>query len=232
MISGRQNEIVKAIVKEYIRTAQPVSSGFLAEKYDFGICPSAIRIELQWLLKEGFLEQPHTSSGKIPTDKAYRLFVDSLPEKDSEKIEKYLQDIIDRREDAIKKASNIAKILADLSSSLIVLHLFGEDITLKEGLDEIFKNPESSDKEFVSEFVSLLENFEKNIGKINSAEGIKIFIGEELPVMRMKNITVICSECNLPSERGFISIIGPKRMNYDKNIAIINSLNKVLDEII
>jgi heat-inducible transcriptional repressor len=60
MISERQAQIIKNLVKEYIKTAEPVSSKFLAEKYDFGICPSAIRIEFQYLIKEGYLEQPHT----------------------------------------------------------------------------------------------------------------------------------------------------------------------------
>ena len=85
MISERQNKIVKMLVIEYIKTAQPVSSSFLAEHYDFGICPSAIGVKFQSLIKEGFLEQPHTSAGRIPTDKAYRLFVNGLIESHSKR---------------------------------------------------------------------------------------------------------------------------------------------------
>ena len=81
MISERQEEIIKLLVKEYIKSAEPISSKFLAEKYDFGICPSTLRIEFQYLIKEGFLEQPHTSAGRVPTDKAYRFFVDNQNKK-------------------------------------------------------------------------------------------------------------------------------------------------------
>ena len=70
------------IIREYIQSARPVSSQYLGEKYDFGICPASIRIEMQKLTDDGFLTQPHTSAGRIPTDKGYRLFVDQLAEGD------------------------------------------------------------------------------------------------------------------------------------------------------
>jgi len=72
ILSERQYEILKALIDEYIRTAEPISSDFLAQKYNFGLCSSAIRIEMQLLNKSGFLEQPHTSAGRVPTDRAYR----------------------------------------------------------------------------------------------------------------------------------------------------------------
>jgi transcriptional regulator of heat shock response len=236
MISERQNKIVRMLVMEYIKTAQPVSSSFLAENYDFGICPSAMRIELQSLIKEGFLEQPHTSAGRIPTDKAYRLFVNGLKgsqSKKGDKIEDALEGILKKKEsDEVKTASALAKFLADISSGLIMLHLYDEGITLKEGLEDVFSEPESEDREFVSGFINFIENFERHIDKINVQAGIRIMIGEEIPVPKAKNMTMICSECNFPSQRAFISILGPKRMDYDKNISIINSLNKALEEIL
>jgi len=82
-ITERQKTILSSIVDEYINSAQPVSSKFLEKKYDFGICPASIRIEMQKLTDAGFLYQPHTSAGRVPTDKGYRFFVDDLLEKDS-----------------------------------------------------------------------------------------------------------------------------------------------------
>jgi heat-inducible transcription repressor HrcA len=70
------------IIREYVESARPVSSQYLGERYDFGICPASIRIEMQKLTDDGFLTQPHTSAGRIPTDKGYRLFVDQLAEGD------------------------------------------------------------------------------------------------------------------------------------------------------
>lgn len=235
MISKRQNQIIKTLVEEYIETAQPVSSNILAEKYDFGICPSAIRIELQSLIKEGFLEQPHTSAGRVPTDKAYRLFVDNLLEDNGEEesIKTAFERMLKRAGDNdYGFASLLAKYLAENSSNFTAIHFYNEGLTLKEGLNEIFKEPEFEDTDFVSSFSNFLENFEKNIEKLDINSKIKIFIGKEVPIPGAKNITLICSTCNLPSHQGFISILGPKRMDYNKNIRLINSLNKVLEKLL
>jgi transcriptional regulator of heat shock response len=231
MISERQAQIIKNLVKEYIKTAEPVSSKFLAEKYDFGICPSAIRIEFQYLIKEGYLEQPHTSAGRIPTDKAYRYFVDTLKERKEEKVEVELEKILKGMSDKFKMASEITKFMADNSSSFVNLHFFREGFDLKEGLDEIFKEPEAKDESFVSSLVSFMENFEKNIEKLHDSKSM-VFIGKENPIPRTKDITLICSECNLPGQKAFITILGPKRMDYEKNIRLINSLNKALEELL
>ena len=228
MLSERQAQIIKGLVRQYIKTAEPVSSKFLAEKYDFGLCPSAIRIEFQFLIKEGFLEQPHTSAGRVPTDKAYRFFVDSLKEKREEKIEEELEDILKGMQDKFRMASEITKFMADNSSSFVNLHFLKEGVDLKEGLNEIFK---AKDESFVSSFVNFMENFEKNIEKLRNSKTM-VYIGEENLIPKSKNITLICSECKLPNQKAFITILGPKRMDYEKNIKLINSLNKVLKELI
>ena len=232
MLSERQQQIIKSLVREYIKTAEPVSSKFLAEKHNFGICPSAIRIEFQSLIRDGYLEQPHTSAGRIPTDKAYRFFVDSLKEKREERMEEELEYIIKGVEDKFRMASEIAKFIADNSSSFVNLYFAKEGLNLKEGLDEIFKEPESKDKNFVNSFVNFLTNFEKNIDQLQSNQKTQVFIGKENPIAKSKYMTLICSECNLPSQKVFITILGPKRMDYEKNIKLINSLNKVLEELI
>jgi len=232
MLSERQEQIIKSLVREYIKTAEPVSSKFLAEKYDFGICPSAIRLEFQSLIREGFLEQPHTSAGRVPTDKAYRFFVDSLKEKREEKIEEELEDIIKGVENKFRMASEIAKFIADNSSSFVNMYFEKEGLNLKEGLNEIFKGPESKNQNFVDSFVNFINNFEKNIDKLQTNSQKMVYIGEESHIPRSKDITIICSECNLPSQKVFITILGPKRMDYEKNIKLINSLNKVLGELL
>jgi transcriptional regulator of heat shock response len=229
MLSERQEQIVKSLVREYIKTAEPISSKFLSERHEFDLCPSSIRIELQFLINEGYLEQPHTSAGRIPTDKAYRFFVDNLIEETNEKNENIFQKAIDRNEDALRTASILAKALSDMSSSFIALNLGG--ITIKEGFDEIVKKPESRNEDFISSFSELIESLEDNMQKFNKGTGIKIYIGQENLNPRWKNMSIICSDCNLNSEKATISMLGPKRMDYKKNISLINSLNKILEDL-
>lgn len=81
-LSPRQQHILHAVICDYIVTAEPVGSRTLSKKYDFGLSPATIRNELSDLEEEGLLRQPHTSAGRIPSDHGYRVFVDSLMERD------------------------------------------------------------------------------------------------------------------------------------------------------
>lgn len=78
MLEDRKAAILKAVVEEYIQTAQPVGSGHIANAPGVGVSPATVRNELAQLEMQGYLHQPHTSAGRVPTDKGYRFFVDSL----------------------------------------------------------------------------------------------------------------------------------------------------------
>lgn len=74
----RKIKILEAIINDYVNTAEPVGSRTLAKKYDLGISSATIRNEMADLEEMGYLEQPHSSSGRVPSDKGYRLYVDKL----------------------------------------------------------------------------------------------------------------------------------------------------------
>jgi heat-inducible transcriptional repressor len=78
MLDERKTAILRAVVREYIETAQPVGSSHVARSPDVRVSSATIRNEMAVLEQEGFLTQPHTSAGRIPTDKGYRYFVDHL----------------------------------------------------------------------------------------------------------------------------------------------------------
>ena len=82
MLTERQGQILDGIIQEYINGARPVSSQLLEKKHDFGLSSATLRNEMQQLTKKGYLYQPHTSAGRLPTDKGYRYFVDKLMEKE------------------------------------------------------------------------------------------------------------------------------------------------------
>lgn len=77
-MESRQLEILRAIVEEYVATEEPVGSKALAQRHGLGISPATIRNEMAVLEDAGLITQPHTSAGRIPTDKGYRIFVDRL----------------------------------------------------------------------------------------------------------------------------------------------------------
>lgn len=236
MITERQAKILKALMKEYIKTAEPVSSGFLAEKYDFGLCSSAIRIEMQNLIQANYLEQPHTSAGRIPTDKAYRFFVDQMLleiEKEKEqKFEKMLEDVILRdMEDRFRMASDLAKTLSEISSSFIIVSYPNNGLSWRSGLDEIVDKPEFMQRDFISEFLRLIDDIEEKMENFEMQRGIEIYIGEEIPILKAGNVSIICTRVKNENNKDLnasVALIGPKRMNYSKNISLISHLNRIL----
>lgn len=78
MLSERRLQVLRAIVQDYVGTEEPVGSKALTERHNLGVSPATVRNDMAALEDEGFIAQPHTSAGRIPTDKGYRLFVDRL----------------------------------------------------------------------------------------------------------------------------------------------------------
>ena len=78
MLDDRKLAVLRAIVEDYVATQEPVGSKALVERHSLGVSPATVRNDMAALEEEGFIAQPHTSAGRVPTDKGYRLFVDRL----------------------------------------------------------------------------------------------------------------------------------------------------------
>jgi len=234
MITERQKDILNGIIKEYISSADPISSQLLEEKYELGICPATIRSEMQKLTNEGFLCQPHTSAGRIPTDKGYEFFVEKLFEEMLSGQDKSfnLGDWLWKEsEDISKLASLITKDVAEASSNLALTYLVEDEILWKEGWENILKEPEFEEKRQIEHFIDFLKSFEANIKETCSDRRIQIYIGKN-PFSKFHDFSIILSSCRFPKkQKGFLAILGPKRMNYDRNISLINFAVKNLENI-
>lgn len=230
-ITERQGEILNRAVQEYIELAEPISSKLLEKKYDFGICPASIRIEMQKLTDNGFLYQPHTSAGRVPTDKGYRFFVDELLKRELEGLK--LEDWFDEEiNGTIRFMQLLTKRLALASQSLALSYFEKEKVFWKEGWEEILRKPEFKQEDYIVNFTELLESFEKNIEDLEINSEIKIYIGRENPFKKTKDFSIISSKCSLPGDcQTIISLLGPKRMDYDRNIGLINSLTRLMSNI-
>lgn len=228
---------MNTLIQEYIETAKPIGSVALEKKHNLGICPATIRNEMQRLTDFGYLKQPHTSAGRIPTNKAYRFFVDKLLELDFDPspLAKGTE-ISDEAENIFKFTELVAKKIASASSNLALVYLFDEDFVWKDGWGEVFQNPEFKERDFIEEFIKTVESFEKNIkdfiGQEKKLSEPKVFIGKEKSILNSKDFSLIVSRTNFPqNEKGLLAILGPKRMAYDKNINLIHSLIKTLEQI-
>ncbi|MGI6664301.1 MAG: heat-inducible transcriptional repressor HrcA [Christensenellaceae bacterium] len=125
-ISNRQLQILKAIVDEYILTGMPVGSRTIAKREDIGYSSATVRNEMADLEEEGYLEQPHTSAGRMPSEKAYRLYVDtltqvsSLNEEEIQFIQNYMQMRFAQMENVIDATAKILSELTKLTSIVLI----------------------------------------------------------------------------------------------------------------
>jgi heat-inducible transcriptional repressor len=118
-LDGRKLKILQAIIDDYIATAVPIGSRTISKKHDIGFSSATIRNEMSDLEERGFLDQPHTSAGRIPSNKAYRLYVDNmiksmpLSRKEIETIQSYFNVRMGEVETIVQ---NAAKALSDLTN--------------------------------------------------------------------------------------------------------------------
>jgi len=230
----RQKKILKLIIQEYIKKAKPISSEFLRENNDLSISTATIRIEMGKLSAQGYLWQPYTVGGRIPTDKAYRFFVNDLFEKNFfDSIDKkFLKKLKEEKiENLFKFIQRLTEVLAITSSGLVMTYLFEKDMFWREGLKKVFQEPEFRDPAFCFTFVKMIECFENEIKNFDKEEFLmpKVFIGQENLLPNTQDFSIIiCRSYFSKKQPGLISILGPKRMTYKKNIRLINSVSELL----
>ena len=120
-LTERKLRILQAIISDYIMTAEPVGSRTLSKKYQLGISPATIRNEMSDLEDLGFLTHPHTSAGRVPSDKAYRLYVNELMSNaeispaEKEIIENQLRADVSELDKTIRNAARLLSEITNLA---------------------------------------------------------------------------------------------------------------------
>jgi heat-inducible transcriptional repressor len=132
-LTERDRKVLQAIIRDYIQTAQPVGSRIISKKSQMGLSPATIRNVMSDLEEMGFLVQPHTSAGRVPTDRAFRFYVDSilnmrrLSSAEREKIEKSLQEENLDINEIMKRASHMLSLLSK-QTGVVLAPRFGSKI--------------------------------------------------------------------------------------------------------
>jgi len=164
MITDRQEKLLDFLIKEYITTAEPVSSLALKKITDLDVCGATIRNDLQELTKEGFIEQPHTSAGRIPTKKAYKYFSDKMSSEKEEVFSDFIfQEVINARKkikEEMQLAEELMKSLSEVSMTLNYTRI-QEKGNLLEILEILgpSKTAHSENINIISEIIKKLENY-------------------------------------------------------------------------
>jgi heat-inducible transcriptional repressor len=218
-MENRTEEILLAVIKEHIKTAQPVGSEVLQAKYKFGISSATIRSELAELEQAGYIAQPHTSAGRIPTSKAYEHWVDNLkprkiPTKELEELDRKFMDI---SEDTFKL---VAKELAQLSNAAIIW-AFHRRSFYYTGVSNLLTQPEFVGSNLIYDISAVVDRIEdildSNFDRYNT--GLEVMIGELNPFSKFCSSIVL--KYQLRGQYGIIGILAPLRQDYERNVALL-----------
>lgn len=228
-LKERQKKVLKCLVDEYIKTAQPVSSFDLLEKYRLNVCSATIRNDMLVLTKKKLIYKPYTSAGRIPTTKGYRLYLQELNNSLNKKRKAGLRLNHINSRDLKTSLSKIFKEISRITKNLLIGYLKKEDFLLEEGWKEVLLEPELKNDDYLKKFLEAVNFIEKRIDLIERElnKEMEIFIGRENPFYNYDDFTLICCKPKTQKEKIVLTLLGPKRMFYEKNISL---MRHVLDE--
>lgn len=229
MFDERSYKILEAAIQEFINEGEPVSSKQIAQKYKFGVKDATIRSELNALTESGFLDQPHTSGGRIPTDKGYQFLANKL-----------MQDVMDSMDNFhhhfnrmmnLMGQNGLANFVSRVSQDTKLLSAgFNnkERESYKTGLEDLFEQLETSNREdfcqVAKDFEMLDERMEKLPQIIENQETPQIYIGKKSPITQSEHLSVIIDSYDINGNKFYLALIGPKRMDYEKNIKYLKKI--------
>jgi heat-inducible transcriptional repressor len=227
-MTQRQQLILSAIVETYAKTAEPIGSAALTSQFETS--SATIRAEMANLEAQGYIMQPHISAGRVPTDKGYRAYVNSLgdPSHDFRHEQALARQVksAGEVERAIKNAvESLAHVTQNLGLGTIAGNLY------LSGMASLFQHPEFNGGREALEVARLLDSLEEWLAEAAPNAPISVYIGRENPIGRSSGATLIISRFESPfSSRSYIGVLGPTRQNYGPTIGLVQYTGKLLEE--
>ena len=235
----RQRNVLTFLIKEYISTGQAVSSLGLDRKYKLPVSTATIRNDFATLTQKGYLYKEYSSSGRVPTDKAWKWFVQAVL-KDNENLSHLslaLDKIFLRYRQRINQ-SNRTLAVKDLLDDLVkrnhffcFYYLSQEDRIYEDGLEYIFRDIAQEKRislEVIRPLVQSVDELRERLRNVKISQRLAVFIGRENPLIPSDEFSTIIA--SLPSYSAFIGVIGTKRMPYDKHIALLRRVSSMFSD--
>lgn len=234
---------MRALIEEYIIHAAPVGSKTIVDNYDVDVSSATVRNDLNFLEECGYITQPHTSAGRIPTEAGYREFVDSLFERELEdaeedEFEPYMSEIRRSADEIDEMLEGISKRLAGITHNLSVISS-NRDKTKhshisKRGISSIMRQPEFKDSANLLPLMEILEDdtvLYSVLTETNEGETLQVRIGHENYSDNLNGVSIVTACFGGEEESGIVAVIGPTRMNYENVIKAVSQAQSVLNEI-
>jgi transcriptional regulator of heat shock response len=225
----RKEKLLLTIVDKYIKDATPVASKMLAGRGSFKISSATLRNEMADLEEEGFLVQPHTSAGRIPSEAGYNFYLANLPK--SGIANKERKDLAQAARTKDFPEKSLAKVLAELTDEAVIL-AFGKNDIYYTGLSNLFAKPEFQDQDLIYRIGEVVDHLDEIINDIfeDVEDEIKVLLGKKNPFSESCG-AVVSKYRGKNKKAGLIAVLGPMRMDYGKNIALVQEVKNLLNKI-
>ena len=232
-MNDRQAQILRGVVRQYIRAARPVGSEQLARCMNVEISSATIRSALQELEEEGYLFQPHISAGRIPTDMGYRYFVDTEPEVtiSDEQCENLAEEFKQLATEYQRATRTASQLLARMVQTVAVLSELESRSVHEAGLSALLEQPDEDIVEAVREASYVIDRADSDVAELanDTKDRSAVYIGEEIPFFNAQHTSIVVRHIDAgPHGPLVLLIVGPKRMAYGRNKALLDAVVDIL----
>ena len=235
-LTARQTQILKSLIDEYIEIAEPVGSENLEKKYNLGVSPATIRAEMYALTKIGYLRQPHTSSGRVPTPKAMKFYINQLMDERHMSLAEEVKvkgDVMEGKDDIDRILEEATQSLAQTTKSLAIGAIDNEDRLWHSGFANVFTNPEFEDFQATASLFSFLEEAQRLhelfFQRMTGTSPVEVIFGEDLGWPGFNPIGVVGTRFNLLGRNCALGVIGPVRLPYQRVIPVMRYFRDVFE---
>jgi transcriptional regulator of heat shock response len=235
-MDSRKLKILQAIIEKFVETAEPIGSKLIYEEYDLDVSPATIRNEMAILEDEGYIIQPHTSAGRVPTSLAYRLFVDQM------KFNLMLFNKAKKDMETLRQQYDLKRVKEKLYETVAILAHVTQNVSFAMvpdnprlfymGLSNVLRKPEfASDPGRATQVVEVLENrFSDLLKSIEIRDDHPSFyIGDENVIPEIKSCSLLVQRYRYKGFHGIMGILGATRMDYPYNLAALKSAIELLE---
>lgn len=234
-MNERQAQILGLVVEEYVRAAKPVGSLQLADLLPWTVSSATTRNLLREVEEEGYIFQPHTSAGRVPTDQGYRYYVDhGAPARFTKhQIEHIRAGYEEMAEEYRHVNRSLVKLVAHLAHSLAVSYHVGERDVQEAGLSELMEEPEGQEPKAVREISHFLEHIDDYLEELASSasDATVVVIGRENRMFKAQYTSVVLRPVRVHgANRIILAIIGPKRMPYGRHVRLLEGVARLVEE--
>lgn len=232
-MTQRQVQILAAIIEQYAEVAAPVGSVTLAKL--FGVSSATIRAEMARLEEAGLISQPHTSAGRVPTDKGYRIYVNQLTQQHEEAATTAIERPAKALNVRVAQAGRADLAIRAATDMLVELtHNVGlatiDNQLYLSGFERLFTQPEFGDMRSVHEVARLLDNIEPWLREVAPNEALNVYIGSENPIGKSSGCSLIISRFSSPfSDYSYIGVLGPTRQSYREVMSLVRHAGEALE---